>query len=860
VQIYSVDTSSFYNQSELKIHRKLNKVYRFKHKLKKLRQKKDIEQEAKEKIGLHITSMNKRNKRLKNDLCDMFGQNVEVRNLHEDAMAGKNVISVFDSVLTRTLKIDPNTLSTDIIVVQTYFFDILEDIILNGFEYKGERYVCFTASAGQIRTKKTVFIKEKVLDEHKNSLMCGLTPEAINAKGGVNTNKYLAYLALCNSATDVWKELDINRTIVVEDMETNVRNVVDFIDDNTYEVERKEMDIPITHTDGCGMVLPRVTKKSMMIRLPWIKGLLVPFPFDKFIREENKKVASAKFGKVTDIYGKEYDIIKDNIEVILTKSQFKMWKYYSSWDDYKEKYQEHKCHAGKCNEEDDKFSYAKLNYQMLQTLVDMTDGELKKVSERSINSIVNIGKDKDTMLRVLGVVESNNKKNYIQQALEVYPELLNDTYSKEILKQVKKSMVRDSRAGKIDTNGRYTFLIPDLYAYCEWLILGVKEPIGLLADGEVSCSLYNNEEKLDCLRSPHLYREHAIRMNVVDKDKRRWFVTKGIYTSCHDSISKLLMFDNDGDKALVCADKTIIEAAERNMQGIVPLFYNMAKAKDEIIDNNSIYNGLKTAYTGGNIGMISNNITKIWNSDNVNLEVVKLLCMENNFTIDYAKTLYKPERPSIKKRLITRYTKTKTPHFFIYAKDKKKDEVEEINPSVVNRLEKIIPNPRINFKAANLGTFDYKMLMHNKEIELDQAIVDAFVELDLRSHFMMNVSDDTNNISYVYREIKEKLLEVNNDINCVTDVLIEYLHMKTGVSFKTTLWECFGGVIVENLKHNMEEEFKEKHISCESCGKRIERIARNQKMCVTCGKEVDRVKARERMKNIRKNVRSMNSL
>lgn len=94
---------------------------------------------------------------------------------------------------------------------------------------------------------------------------------------------------------------------------------------------------------------------------------------------------------------------------------------------------------------------------------------------------------------------------------------------------------------------------------------------------------------------------------------------------------------NDGDKSLVIADETIINAAERNTKDIVPLYYNMAKAGAKIIDKNEIYNGMIAAYTGGNIGEISNNITKIWNSGEITeekLNAVKWLCMENNFVID----------------------------------------------------------------------------------------------------------------------------------------------------------------------------------------------------------------------------------
>ena len=42
-------------------------------------------------------------------------------------------------------------------VVQTYYFDIIKDIIYFGFEYKGEKYIYFTSSAGQIRQKEMCF-------------------------------------------------------------------------------------------------------------------------------------------------------------------------------------------------------------------------------------------------------------------------------------------------------------------------------------------------------------------------------------------------------------------------------------------------------------------------------------------------------------------------------------------------------------------------------------------------------------------------------------------------------------------------------------------------------------------------------
>jgi hypothetical protein len=842
----------------MSIHRRLNKNYRFRYLLKGKIKSAHIEDDTKKRFEEKISRTSTRIKNLKDTLYKLFTKNEELRVLRSELIREKNTISVFDSVLTRTLKIKQNTLTKDILVVQTYFFDILKDLIHNGFIFDNEKYICFTASAGQIRTKKTVFIKEKTFNKYQQSLMCGLTIKKINDHKGVNINKYLAYLALCNSATEKWDEFDIDKSIVVNDMETLVNCTVDFIDDKTYEIETKNMDIPIEHTDGCGMILPRVSKNSIMVRLPWVKGLLVPFPFDKFIREENKKAKKGLYGTVKDIYGKEHDLNAEKIEIIFTKSQFKMWKYYSSWDEYKKFYKKFKCHAGKCNEEESFIKNAKLNYQMLQTLTDITDDELRTISEETRNNIINVGTDRRTMLKILGATETNINKNYVQQALEIYPELLNDTYSKEILKQTKKSMVMSAKAGKISISGKYTFICPDLHAFCEYLIKDDKDPKGLIDDGEVSCFLYNDEEKLDCLRSPHLYREHAVRKNKVNKEMKRWFVTKNLYTSCHDAISKILMFDVDGDKSLVCNDKTIVEVAERNMKGINPLFYNMAKAEAQPVNYETIYEGLKSAYTGGNIGMISNDITKIWNSNNVNLDVIKLLCMENNFTIDYAKTLYKPERPNNKKKIITEYTKSKTPYFFVYAKDKEKPNVEPVNESVVNRLGKLIPNPRIKFSAMNIGEFDYKVLMSKEyaKRDIDNQIIERYKELDLKKRFMDTRPVDghyTGDSLFVYKNIRDKILEVCNDVDHVVDVLVQFLYEKKKSSYKTTLWSSFGDVIVENIKSNTIDSLEK--VLCKSCGTRIEVNTNNQIYCKHCQKEEWKKYNAEKQRQYRKKQR-----
>lgn len=550
VHIYSVDTSDFYMGKEIKIHKILSRAYFIRGILKKridtervniaTREKKEIGKEKKnlDRLNNRIKTLNKRIKKLKGHLQEEFLKNLgKPRTLPKEATSNKKVISVFDSVLTRTLNMKINEINDDIIVVQTFYFEILKELIQDGFTYNDKKYICFTASAGQIRTKKTVFIKESTFNLHKNSLMCGLTPERINSMNGVNINKYLAYLALCNSATDEWS-FDLDRSIVVDDMELNLITTVDYIDETTFEITRCEKEIEINHTDGCGMILPQISKKNFMIRMPWIKGLLVSFPFDKYIKEHNDSNPVIK-----DIYGKEYDIIKDRIQIIFTKSQFKMWKYYSSWDEYKSLFKLNKSRIGICNEETDELDNKRINYQMLQTLIDITDKEIKKITQKTNDKIADLSHDRDTMLKVFGVNKNRKEMNSLQKALLLYPELLKDEHTKHIIHQIKRKLVKEGKAGKLDIDSKYAFVCPDLYAFCEYLFSGKRNPSGLLKNGEVSFSEHENKKELDCLRSPHLYMEHAIRVNVVDDRTKEWFTTKGIYVSIHDPISKVLMFD-----------------------------------------------------------------------------------------------------------------------------------------------------------------------------------------------------------------------------------------------------------------------------------------------------------------------------
>jgi len=765
-----------------------------------------------------------------------------------------NVIAMFESTLSRSFGIKVNELTYDIFVLEIFYYPIAEDLILNGFNYNGKHYVYFSSSAGQIRTKKAVFVEEQKYEQCKLKLMCGLTIDKINEKGGMNINKFLAYLALANSATDLWedvfgKEFDIDRSIVVDDFETMVKCKVDNINYETYEITPNVIqDMPIPHTDGCGMISSDYSKKNFMIRLPFMKGLLGSFDYKKFILENNCSP------RVTDIWGKEYDIFEDDIQIIFTKSQLKMYKYYDSWDEYKTYFKQYGCEAGICNMEEDHISNAKINYQMLQTLYDATDAEIKDMCKAANAKIQNISDSLENALDFFGVNlddEDESKKDWFQKSIHLYPELITDPASKDDLRDLKNSMIKKYRGAKLDVVGKFTFVLPDLYAFCEWLFAGIEKPLGLLEDGEVFCRLYKNADKLDCLRSPHLYIEHAIRKNVYNKKYRNqklneWFDTDAIYTSTYDLISRILQFDVDGDRLLVLAQKKLITIAERCMQGVNPLYYEMKKANAEEINYHNIYKGLELAFTGGRIGGISNDITKIWNSGEINeesLNAIRWLCMETNFTIDYAKTLFKPVRPKEVDEILKKYGRQKVPYFFQYAKDKKysdnedKSQCEKNNDSVINRIGKEIKDNRNMFRPIkNLNKIDYLMLLKNKEDSYSNENINKIFDKwnkKYGNNVNINEDDDTNknNLYAVATQVKKDLNAIESNDDKIINSLVIFLYKNPSTRKKKLFWYIYGEQLYSNLLENVDN----KNI-CRQCGCRTDEVLIRGK-CFKCRQE-----------------------
>ena len=780
-------------------------------------------------------------------------------------------IAEFCCELSRAMGLVNLDCTLDLIVIKWKNIEILRQLVMNGINIpiltqggvEQTHYRFFSASAGQLRRDKIVMISDNAWRIVHRRLECGMDWKTINERGSLNVNKYMAYLALSASATEEWENFDIDRTIVINDFEAPVTDRMMYIKpDYTYDINVRT--VMIDHTDGCGMMLPEVSLSNFMVRGPWVKGLLGSFDYIKFCKVNNVEP------KLTDAWGVEHDLVKEKITIILTTSMFKLYKLYKSWDEYKELFKQNRCRFCRTNYEEDWIKDTTINYQMLQTLTDFTDDEIKQFTKDEHDRILSLTRNEDAMLKTLKADE-NSEQPY-KAALKIYPPLLREAYSRESLKAIRKRMLLDAKSGRIRCANKRLFVLPDFYAACQHWFMGEEHPKGLLAKDEIACTIFRRHDKADVLRSPHLYLEHSIQRISHDQNVYDWFYTNAVHTATQSMISRILQFDVDGDQLNVVVDPLFVEIAERNVKeyDIVPLFYDAEKAKAEPLSYESLFRGLKRAHEYSNIGEISNMLTRVWNKDNPDRVVAALLTFLNNLRIDGAKTGVVHEYtdfPQIARRIgkASGGRNGRMPFWFAASKNGRKDTPQnrkrkyaEPNNSTMNRIYRAFNDiGKINMNYAGIPQFNWQMLLSEPCVNTRPEIPELFCEMDNAN--MTNVIESQespytsekqliNGYSLVAEDITERMAAQFGSLETAYPYVVKYLFAGEGMNkpaHKQMFWRVFGEIALRNLKKNLSN-----CDDCQDCGMKIPSWVRSHQCvkntkgfyeCIDCGVLCERV-------------------
>lgn len=158
------------------------------------------------------------------------------------------------------------------------------------------------------------------------------------------------------------------------------------------------------------------------------------------------------------------------------------------------------------------------------------------------------------------------------------------------------------------------------------------------------------------------------------------------------------------------------------------------------------------------------------------------------------------------------------------------------NDSFVNRLNDIIPNPRISLKKFGIGNIDCTMMMSNPDIEFNEndPLIQRYRDFDREYYFSIDVAISSEDDQMSTDKFAKRVMKYNNMTNHIkkelsqfgyeereiADILVKYLYGKANSKNKTVLWMCYGKYIVENLERFYKPQTK--FIKCADCGEWFE--------------------------------------
>lgn len=471
----------------------------------------------------------------------------------------------------------------------------------DGVVVNGRGYHFFSCSAGQARNSTVVFVDDDVAEELRRRLNNGRDMSV-----PLSASKFNAYFGLASSATHIVSE---PRFIVVKDFTNQATFMANFVTETAWdeddEVDQREVTLAMNRTDGMGLITPAQSDKwarelgmdfipaQWIIRQSFLKGMLCTFPIHQFCEEVNGG------GYVVDTIYKDGDgnYIKADLrdyDVIISESQFKLWDSYKSVDAYIEQYRANKLYWGVTQKPQ---RYVKdvlnLNYQFVQTL-DLNQRDVEELCGQFVDWLRGVSYDDPwyMMLFLLGVNNDEESiRNFLRssdaywiKALIVNPDVKDDKYIRQKIRDLMKRRVDAGCMGKIFVHGNFQMLVSDPYGMMQ-SVCGLPVT-GLLRAGETYSNYWNERgvRVVDSMRSPLTYRSEHVLLNLRDDEVvRKWYryCDAGIILNFHDhQVVNYAGADYDGDILATTDNQTIIRGVYR---GELPVVYKPPKPEKKLL-------------------------------------------------------------------------------------------------------------------------------------------------------------------------------------------------------------------------------------------------------------------------------------
>lgn len=521
----------------------------------------------------------------KSDHVSLYNKVQEIRRQMKEIRKQPTSVKNLENIKKLQSQLDSMLFVDDIINIKVMAKKEYRELGRNGFDLNGRHYVRFMVGSGQMRRNTVTFINENILGYMTEKLMCGLD----NKIKTINLAKLSAYFALSFSSV-LWVREP--RVCVIKDFNTIVpKQKVNFLkeEESGMTIHQIEKDMELNSADGQGLISPEMAKLwaedmhlnytpcSFVVRTVFVKGNLVPFDFKEYAKEHG-------ITTIKDRYGTEYNI--NDVDVLLSESQFKMAKYYSSWEGYLSYHRSYNLKWGvaRYNKEFDD-EYVLTNYQYIQVL-NLNKEEIDGLISYTADWIKNIcsGNLEYALAYSIGVKNPtsgvddiiNSCGSLFTKAIIKNPEMLKDGFvQRKIYNSIKES-IRQAKIGRIWVKGNYQFMISDPVAQCR-SALGLS-PDGLIPANCVYSNFWNtrtNSDEVVCCRSPLTHYSEVNPLKLFKSEEtNKWYkyIYSGMIYSIYDiSVMKFADSDFDGDIVFSTDNPYFIKGARREE---LPIIYD----------------------------------------------------------------------------------------------------------------------------------------------------------------------------------------------------------------------------------------------------------------------------------------------
>ena len=781
---------------------------------------------------------------------------------------GKDTIRINELILVEAKKGAKNSKKND---------DI-KKLISEGFNYNDIHYVRFGKSSSQGKAGITVFVDESIYNEL--FLMTQLDIKIDKCVVSKYENQRCLQFSTCTLVDDKLPNIVIvdEYTKILKDQ--NIRYVVEkqkfYLDKETAEIksyncreiEEGLHDIQLSPFDGSGCHTHELSEKiskaleldytaiGAQIRLPFMKGYSVEFPFKDYYK-------SIGITEIKDVFGKTHKV--DDIDCIWNVSMWKGYKIFKNkygndgWIKYIETLNKYKFKLGIS-----KYSHhiknlnlkTRMNFQYLQCLdlwnpkyvqwyknrnqekYDImnfnNDGKIVKLAKYSTDLCEKIIKgDKFYTYKFLGVDDTNDydSNGKYAEAIMINDTMLKDPAIKQYIYHKLKKRINQMKYGKIYASGLYNTCVGDMVGYLEYAANPQKNPIGCLKAQEFYCKTVPQGNILS-FRSPLVCPSEVNDVKNVDNEiTKKWFKhfenQDVVMLNMYDlSMPRQGGMDTDGDAVYLNFDSILYDSKIHKTMII--------DVDDKVTTGEKEYNSesileYEMNSRDNRIGEITNVATSILNKHTDNEKYQKLysdnislLRIFQGKEIDFLKT---GMRWQMNKHL-RNYLK-QLPFFLLYSYPKKLKSYYKIknhNKNVVDQKDKLALNAYHSPSPMN-ELADYICTWERRNIQWDKSVIDTSCII-LNNSLELNNKDiikkikhiindfaiewkeyckkqdsDNSTLNFIIQHYKNELSKIVNDPILLANYVIKVSYSNNSTN-KTLAWSGYGDTIISNLKMN----------------------------------------------------------